>query len=138
LSYEYASHQKAEREVHRKAYVESLLSRTPEQIAEEESLFIEIKRLEQTERRFAKDRDHLLRTLLGIDSGLPLRMDDDGPIAAQLVMDKKKGKRKVDGIEIDPSFTNSSLASSTPSLRKSTLVKSNAHGEITHKGIAGF
>jgi DNA methyltransferase 1-associated protein 1 len=120
---------RSEREISRKIYVESLLSRTAEQIAEEESLFIEIKRLEQTERRFAKDRDHLLRTLLGVDSGLPLRMDDDGPIAAQLVTDKKKGKRKVDGIEIEPSLNSSGLTSSAPFLRRSTLLKSNAHGE---------
>jgi DNA methyltransferase 1-associated protein 1 len=120
---------RSEREIRRKIYVESLLSRTTEQIAEEESLFIEIKRLEQTERRFAKDRDHLLRTLLGVDSGLPLRMDDDGPIAAQLVTDKKKGKRKVDGIEIEPSLTSSGLTSSAPFLRRSTLVKSNTHGK---------
>ena len=67
---------------------------------------------------------------MGVESGLPLRLDDDGPIAAQLISDKKKGKRKVDGIEIDPSFTGTSGASSLPSLRKSTLVKSNAHGTL--------
>lgn len=109
--------------------MESLLSRTPEQIAEEESLFIEVKRLEQTERRFAKDRDHLLRTLLGIDSGLPLRLDEDGPIAAQLVLDKRKVRRRVDGIDIEPTVTNANVTSAAPTLRKSTIIKSNAHGE---------
>ena len=95
-------------------------------------MFIEIKRLEQTERRFAKDRDHLLRTLLGVDSGLPLRLDDDGPIATQLVADKKKGKKKVDGIEVEPSLASVSIASTAPSLRKSTLAKSNAHGNTLY------
>ncbi|KAJ7016793.1 hypothetical protein C8F04DRAFT_1340561 [Mycena alexandri] len=40
------------REVLRKRYVTSLENRTPEQIAEEEALYMEIKRLEQNERRF--------------------------------------------------------------------------------------
>lgn len=60
-----------EREVMRKKYLQSLESRTPEEIAEEEALFTELKRLEQNERRFKKERDELLRTLLGIESGLP-------------------------------------------------------------------
>lgn len=69
-----------EREVTRKKYVASLESRTPEQIAEEEALYIELKRLEQTERKFKRDRDELLRTLLGIESGLPdiNASDEDG------------------------------------------------------------
>ncbi|EIN10484.1 SWR1-complex protein 4 [Punctularia strigosozonata HHB-11173 SS5] len=82
-----------EQEVTRKKYVASLESRTPEQIAEEEALFVEIKRLEQTERRFKKDRDELLRTLLGIDSGLPdLPVDDENPVGA--VSDSKNKKKK--------------------------------------------
>ena len=50
-----------ERELTRKQYLRSLESRTPEQIAEEEALYLELKRLEQTERQFKKDRDDLLR-----------------------------------------------------------------------------
>lgn len=51
--------------------MESLYARTPAQVAEEDALYIEIKRLELTERRFKSDRDQLLRTLLGVESGLP-------------------------------------------------------------------
>jgi DNA methyltransferase 1-associated protein 1 len=82
-----------EQEVTRKKYVASLESRTPDQIAEEEALFIEIKRLEQTERRFKKERDELLRTLLGVDSGLPdLPVEDESPIG--LTLDTKNKKKK--------------------------------------------
>ena len=57
----------AECEVTRKKYVASLEQRTPQQIAEENAPYIELKRLEKTERRFKKDRDELLRTLLGVE-----------------------------------------------------------------------
>ncbi|KAF8195705.1 hypothetical protein K438DRAFT_1906372 [Mycena galopus ATCC 62051] len=66
-----------EREVLRKRYVASLENRTPEQIAEEEALYMEIKRLEQNERRFKLERDDLLRTIAGIDSGLPDVVEDE-------------------------------------------------------------
>jgi DNA methyltransferase 1-associated protein 1 len=62
--------------------VRGLLNRTPEQIAEEEALFLLCKRLEQTERRFARDRETLLRHLAGIDSGLPNLPLDDEPFSA--------------------------------------------------------
>ena len=65
----------------RKKYVASLEQRTPQQIAEEDALYIELKRLEQTERRFKKDRDELLRTLLGVESGLPdIPVEDEAPV----------------------------------------------------------
>lgn len=67
-----------ERELTRKKYIVSLENRTPEQIAEEEALFIEVKRLEQNERRFKKDREELLRTIAGIDSGLGDIVEDEG------------------------------------------------------------
>ncbi|TFK55422.1 hypothetical protein OE88DRAFT_1651733 [Heliocybe sulcata] len=80
-----------EREVTRKKYLTSLASRTPAQIAEEEALFIEIKRLEQTERRFKKDREELLRTLAGVESGLEgVFVDDDGPMGVSESKKKKK------------------------------------------------
>ncbi|WVQ95451.1 hypothetical protein IAU59_002548 [Kwoniella sp. CBS 9459] len=40
------------------------------EIAEEEALYIEIKRMEQNERRYRADRDDLMRTVMGFDSGL--------------------------------------------------------------------
>ncbi|KAJ7573081.1 hypothetical protein C8J56DRAFT_985102 [Mycena floridula] len=44
---------------------------------EEEALYIEIKRLEQTERRFKREREDLLRTIAGIDSSLPDIVEDE-------------------------------------------------------------
>ena len=93
-----------EREVTRKKYVASLEQRTPQQIAEEDALYIELKRLEQTERRFKKDRDELLRTLLGVESGLPdIPVEDEAPVngnglhidtAAPPPKDVKKTKKR--------------------------------------------
>ncbi|KAF8311157.1 hypothetical protein DL93DRAFT_2083603 [Clavulina sp. PMI_390] len=54
----------------RKEYLRNLFNRTPEQIAEEEALYVEVKRLEANEKRWAKERDELLRTQLGVESGL--------------------------------------------------------------------
>ncbi|KAG8908175.1 swr complex subunit [Tulasnella sp. 403] len=68
-----------DREIQRRVYIDGLFARTPAQIAEEEALYIECKRIEQNERRFQRERDDLLRTLAGIDSGLAsltLRIDD--------------------------------------------------------------
>ncbi|KZT66038.1 hypothetical protein DAEQUDRAFT_813884 [Daedalea quercina L-15889] len=80
-----------EREVTRKKYIASLESRTPRQKAEEDALYIELKRLEQNERQFKRDRDELLRTLLGIESGLPdLPVEEDGLISAPVDSKKKK------------------------------------------------
>ncbi|KAF9481813.1 hypothetical protein BDN70DRAFT_875754 [Pholiota conissans] len=67
-----------DRELTRKKYILSLENRTPDQIAEEEALYVEVKRLEHTERRFKRDRENLLRILAGIDSGLPDVVEDDG------------------------------------------------------------
>ena len=52
-------------ESERKRAVEKLFSRTPEQLAEEEALYVEARRLEQNEAKFAKERDDLLRLLGG-------------------------------------------------------------------------
>ncbi|PPR04040.1 hypothetical protein CVT24_010615 [Panaeolus cyanescens] len=84
-----------DRELLRKKYIQSLENRTPEQVAEEEALYIELKRLEQTERRFKRERENLLRTLAGMDSGLPDIVEDDGVslgiIGAEPPKKKKKG-----------------------------------------------
>ncbi|KAJ7572487.1 hypothetical protein C8J56DRAFT_989173, partial [Mycena floridula] len=61
----------------RKRYLHTLARRESKQIEEEEEvLYIEIKRLEQTERRFKREREDLLRTIAGIDSGLPDIVED--------------------------------------------------------------
>ncbi|KZT60742.1 hypothetical protein CALCODRAFT_522889 [Calocera cornea HHB12733] len=68
-----------EQERKRRDYVTALFKREPEAIEEEEALYIEIKRLEQNERRFTKDREDLLKMLAGVESGLgTLKVEDDG------------------------------------------------------------
>ncbi|TCD63966.1 swr complex subunit [Steccherinum ochraceum] len=91
-----------DREVTRKQYVASLMNRTPEQIAEEESLYIELKRLEQRERRFKKDRDELLRTMLGIESGLADIPDEDG-LSASASNNNLSISLSTSGLSIDTS-----------------------------------
>lgn len=58
------------RETKRKQYASELFHLTAAEIAEEEALYIEVKRMEQNERRYRADRDDLMRTVMGLDSGL--------------------------------------------------------------------
>ena len=58
------------REIKRKQYASSLFHLTAAEIAEEEALYIEVKRMEQNEKRYRSDRDDLMRTVMGLDSGL--------------------------------------------------------------------
>ncbi|KAF9226646.1 hypothetical protein BS17DRAFT_775926 [Gyrodon lividus] len=96
-----------EREKMRKNYIASLEDRTPEEIAEEEALFIELKRLEQNERKFRKERDDLLRTLLGIDSGLPdIVAEEDGPSALSADGIKRKKKGSAADTDVPPTPSN--------------------------------
>ena len=57
------------REVQRKAYLRSLMHRTPAQIQEEEFLYVESRRLEQTYAKTTREREDLLRLLGGPGSG---------------------------------------------------------------------
>lgn len=57
-----------QREVERKKAVARLYTRTPDQLAEEEALYVEIRRIEQNEARFASEREELLRLLGGWES----------------------------------------------------------------------
>jgi hypothetical protein len=105
-----------DREVTRKKYLLSLENRTPEQIAEEEALYVEIKRLEQNERRFKKERDDLLRTLVGVDSGLPdIPVDEDGLIGLSYEMKKRK---KGNAVDLDSPSTPSNIISLGPPIPK--------------------
>ncbi|KAJ7284008.1 hypothetical protein C8J57DRAFT_1447932 [Mycena rebaudengoi] len=126
-----------DREVMRKKYVASLENRTPEQIAEEEALYMEIKRLEQNERRFKRERDDLLRTLAGIDSGLPDVVEDENVLSG-LTLDvakrsgggssnKKKGGAAADGLDLlnSPSTPLSSAAAAI--VRRPQTAKSVAY-----------
>ena len=56
-----------QQETERKRAVQKLFSRTPEQLAEEEALYVEARRLEQNEAKFAKERADLLRLLGSFD-----------------------------------------------------------------------
>ncbi|QRW16322.1 SWR1-complex protein 4 [Rhizoctonia solani] len=98
-----------------KEYLKGLFNRTPAQIAEEEALYIEMKRLQQNEARFARDREEILRTLGGLDSGLAnLNVDPDyfvtgpGSITASTVTQEKKKKRR------DTSVSASGMDLDTP------------------------
>jgi hypothetical protein len=121
-----------ERELTRKQYLRSLENRTPEQIAEEEALYLELKRLEQTERQFKKDRDDLLRTLLGIESGLSdIQLGDDSSLHGLSSMPeiKKSKKRTGGGMEIDsPSTPSSSIMQQ----RRMSTMKNAAYGTLAH------
>jgi DNA methyltransferase 1-associated protein 1 len=121
-----------DREVTRKKYVLSLENRTPEQIAEEEALYIEIKRLEQNERRFKRDREELLRTLAGVDSGLPdivAAVEEEGPMG--LGIDTKKKKKGAGLFDMDSPLTPSNIISLGPPVTKrAPSAKSAAHGIV--------
>jgi DNA methyltransferase 1-associated protein 1 len=107
----------------RKKYLLSLENRTPKELAEEEALYIELKRIEQNEKHFKQDRDRLLRTLLGAESGLPdLPIDEDGPLG-----DPKKRRRGIASELDSPATPSSSLfASAIP--RRAQSAKSAAEG----------
>jgi DNA methyltransferase 1-associated protein 1 len=114
-----------EREVMRKKYLLSLENRTPKELAEEEALYIELKRIEQNEKHFKQDRDRLLRTLLGAESGLPdLPIDEDGPLG-----DPKKRRRGIPSELDSPATPSSSLfASAIP--RRAQSAKSAAEDAL--------
>ncbi|KAI5893877.1 uncharacterized protein SCHCODRAFT_01141637 [Schizophyllum commune H4-8] len=100
-----------EREVTRRKYIESLDKRGQDALEEEEALYIEIKRLEQNERKFKKDRDELLRVLAGIDSGLPDVIEDAD--LSLIAVDTKRSKKK-GTLEPDTPTTPSASAASRP------------------------
>ncbi|KAL7282633.1 LOW QUALITY PROTEIN: hypothetical protein ACG7TL_004105 [Trametes sanguinea] len=124
-----------DREVMRKQYVISLETRTPEQIAEEDALYLELEKLKENERRFKKERDELLRTLLGIESGLPdIPVEEDG--LQGLSTDTKKKKKAVAGsVEPQTPITPSASASNAmpPPQPKKTAKYSDAQTSSSSK-----
>lgn len=121
----------SEREVTRKKYIASLESRTPQQKAEEDALYIELKRLEQNERRFKRDRDELLRTMLGIESGLPdLPVEEDGLNSAPV--DSKKRKKGQISATVEPETpilsTSNVISLGQPQTKKSQSAASAKYG----------
>ena len=119
----------------RKKYIASLENRTPEQISEEEALYVEIKRLESNERKFARERDELLRTLAGVESGLAsvaIATTADEEAFSSLFGDGK-GTKKKRGFDLDspvsagPGMISLGAAPATPT-RKVQSAKSAAQG----------
>ena len=112
----------------------SLENRTPDQIAEEEALYVEVKRLEHTERKFKKDRENLLRTLAGIDSGLPDIVEDDGSVlglssesTSNIGSNKKKSQRKA-GLAADADSPATPSVASTPIVKRPQNLKNATYG----------
>jgi len=122
-----ALHRISDRERMRKDYIASLEDRTPEEIAEEEALFIELKRLEQNERKFKKERDELLRTLLGVDSGLPDIVTEEDGLSALSAEGFKKRKKNANEIEI-PSTPSNIISLGPPPPKRVHSAKSAAYG----------
>ena len=113
----------------RKRYIESLETRTPEQIAEEEALYIKVRRLEQNERKFKRERENLLRTLAGMDSGLPDITEDD-PIATGVITTGdvafKVVKKKRGSLDESPATPSTSTA---PAVKRPNTTKSAIYGK---------
>lgn len=120
-----------DRELLRKQYVASLENRTQEQIQEEEALFVELKRLEQNERRFKKDREELLRTLMGMESGLPdIIVDEDAFSATAPVEMKKTKKKNTTNTEVETPTSAVASGSSITHVPKKQSAKSAAYGRL--------
>ncbi|KAG1907017.1 uncharacterized protein F5891DRAFT_940074 [Suillus fuscotomentosus] len=115
-----------DRERMRKDYIASLEDRTPEEIAEEEALFVELKRLEQNERKFKKERDELLRTLLGIDSGLPDIVAEEDGLSALSAEGFKKRKKNANEIDV-PSTPSNIISLGPPPPKRPHSAKSVAY-----------
>ncbi|KAI9064844.1 hypothetical protein FKP32DRAFT_1591067 [Trametes sanguinea] len=120
-----------DREVMRKQYVISLENRTPEQIAEEDALYLELEKLKENERRFKKERDELLRTLLGIESGLPdIPVEEDG-LQGLSTETKKKKKGVAGSVEPQTPITPSASASTAmPPPQPKKTAKSAAYDAL--------
>ena len=123
-----------DREITRKKYIVSLENRTPEQIAEEEALYVELKRLEQNERKFAKEREDLLRLLAGVESGLPGIAADDDMYQVLFTEKGTKKKRGGSGFDGDSPMTAGpstviSLGTPVTATKKVQSAKAQANGE---------
>ena len=95
---------------------------------------MEAKRLERTERKFKKGRENILRTLAGIDSGLPDIVEDDGSIlgrtsesTSNMGSNKKKSQRK-SGLAMDAESPSTPSVASTPVIKRPQNLKNAAYG----------
>ncbi|CAL1700231.1 unnamed protein product [Somion occarium] len=128
-----------DREATRKKYVACLENRTKAQIAEEDALYVELKRLEQTERRFKKNRDELLRTLLGVESGLPdIPVEDEAPLngsglhvdTKDIKKNKRKGTHEVETPISATPYSANVISLGQPVPRKAQSAKSAAYDAL--------
>ncbi|PWN20577.1 hypothetical protein BCV69DRAFT_282786 [Microstroma glucosiphilum] len=118
-------------EVERKQALARLFTRTPAQLAEEEALYVEARRLEQQEAKFSADREDLLKLLggwervpdvsagliaeagAGIAPGAPIIPGTPGAAAEDAAnQDGRRKKRRLDGsvVEEDTAAASASLA----------------------------
>ncbi|KAF9948489.1 swr complex subunit [Mortierella alpina] len=99
------------REIERKKNLEILNTRTPEQIEEEEALYLEARRIDQNEKKITRERENLLRLLNTRDIYGP-----GGPVSAGLAGQVAGGGGPGTGIIIPSnSITIPSSSSSGPS-----------------------
>ncbi len=97
---------------------------------EEEALYIEIKKLEQNERRFKREREDLLRLLAGIDSGLPDITEDDVASLGQLPTIDPKLKKRRGGIDSESPVTPSVLSAGAPVIKRPQPTKNTTFGNV--------
>lgn len=91
-----------DREKARKQYLKSLANRTPEQIAEEEFLYVESRRLEQNYNKIAREREELLRLVGGPGvTGVP-GVVGVGGIAPSGAVGLRSSRRKDDDSDVVP------------------------------------
>ena len=97
---------------------------------------MELEKLKENERRFKKDRDELLRTLCGIESGLPDIREDDETLLGPISDSKKKRKAVAGSVEPQTPVTPASatmIALPQPQSKKSSA-KSAAYGLFSRSG----
>ncbi|KAI0082524.1 hypothetical protein K474DRAFT_531469 [Panus rudis PR-1116 ss-1] len=127
-----------DREIARKQYVAGLENRTQAQIAEETALFLQLKRLEQSERKFRKDRDELLRVIAGIESGLPDLPVEEENLAngGGLHIDTKKASKRRAGTDLETPTSATSAGPSNATIALGPLVPKKHQTQRSHANDA--
>ncbi|KAI9144688.1 hypothetical protein BKA69DRAFT_1053827 [Paraphysoderma sedebokerense] len=79
------------KEIERKRLLAQLLSRTPEQLAEEQALFLEVRKLEEKERTFSRERDAIMKKLYkGVDPAEARRRKAKGEVVEREDVPREK------------------------------------------------
>ncbi|KAG0259605.1 swr complex subunit [Mortierella polycephala] len=127
------------REMERKKNLEILNTRTPEQIEEEEALYLEARRIDQNEKKIARERENLLRLLSTRDIYGP-----GGPASAGLAGQVAGGGGPGSGIIISnnsitipssgPSGDNGASRPMSPSVGKNASGAAMAGGTSAQTG----